>query len=348
MAILGLASLPDPVSAQTIADVATLKGADRQARLEKGAAAEGQVMLYTTLIVEQAVTPLKAAFEKKYPNIKLNFYRANNAPLSQRVVSEARANKPVADVAVGSLSAALNAAGMLQPFESPETAAFPKEFKDRENRFFTYRVAHYGLGYNTKTVPEATAPKVWEDVLDPKYKGKMIWGNSLETGASFLIQHLRKIWGPQKAGAFFDKLATQNVARSDAAIRTLLDLVIAGEHSILLTTSLNHAVISKGMGAPVWFAMPDPVAARPDHIMVVNNAPHPHAAMLLVDFVLSKEGQTVLAKVDYEPGRLDVEPSAAIRPIVPRLNGKTDIIYPPDEMMDSQDELNRIFDKISP
>jgi iron(III) transport system substrate-binding protein len=124
--------------------------------------------------------------------------------------------------------------------------------------------------------------------------------------------------------------------------------VIAGEHSILLTTSLNHAVISKGMGAPVWFAMPDPVAARPDHIMVVNNAPHPHAAMLLVDFVLSKEGQTVLAKVDYEPGRLDVEPSAAIRPIVPRLNGKTDIIYPPDEMMDSQDELNRIFDKISP
>ena len=136
--------------------------------------------------------------------------------------------------------------------------------------------------------------------------------------------------------------------KSDASVRTLLDLVIAGEHTISLSTALNHVMISKQEGAPVWFTSPDPVASRPDSIMVPNNGPHPHAGMLFVDYLLSKEGANVLIQAGYQPARLDVEPDPAMRPIIPHLNGKTARVYPAEDMATGQDDLMDIFNKVSP
>ena len=348
LSALAMASFATVASAASIADVAMMSGPDRQAKLEAGAKAEGGVNLYTTLIVPQAVEPLKAGWDKKYPNIKFNFYRADQAPLVQRIMSETRAGSPAADVVVGSTADALNRAQLLQSFTSPELSAFPKEYIGKDNLWAIYRLAYFGIGYNTKLVPEAVAPKSWEDLLDPKWNGKMIWATSRDTGGMFLIYHLRKIWGEKKAGEYFDKLATQRVAKSSASVRTLLDLVIAGEHAMLITTSLNHAIISKGEGAPVWFTSPDPVGARPDSIMVLNNMPHPHAAMLLTDYILSREGQAILAKAEYQVARRDVDPLPSMRPIIPELNGKTANMYPPEDITPVEDQLQAIFNKVSP
>ena len=264
-----------------------------------------------------------------------------------RILKESRAGKPHADVAVPATDA-LGRADMLQKIWSPELAAFPAHYLGNGGTTMTYRLSFFGIGYNTKLVSPADAPKSWEDLLNPKWKDKMIWATSRETGGTFLIHHLRTIWGDNKADAYFDKLATQNVAKSPASVRALLDLVIAGEHSMLITTSLNHAIISQGEKAPVDYTSPDPVPSRPDDIMLLNNAPHPHAGMLLIDFFLSREGQAVLAKAEYQVARTDVEPLASMRPIIPELNGKKSIVHRPEALTAVEPRLLEIFNKVSP
>ena len=344
---LGLAAASQAAGAASVAEIALMQGPDRQAKLEAGAKVEGEVNFYTTLIVDQAVIPIKNAWEKKYPAIKFNFVRASGAPLVQRIIAEARAGKPNADVAVPATDA-LSRADMLQKIWSPELAAFPAHYLANGGTTMTYRLSFFGMGYNTKLVSPADAPKAWEDILNPKWKGKMIWATSRETGGTFLIHHLLSHWGKAKADAFFDKLAAQNVAKSDASVRALLDLVIAGEYAMLITTSLNHAIISQGEKAPVDYASPDPVPARPDDIMLLNNAPHPHAGMLLIDFILSREGQEVLSKAEYQVARTDVDPLPSMRPIIPELNGKKSIVYRPETLTAVEPQLREIFDKVSP
>lgn len=348
----GLASLAVGASArsafpQTFLEIAKLKNPERQAKLIEGAKKEGEIVNYTTLIVNQAVRPLQQGFERKYPFLKYKYIRANSDDLVQRAMSEARAGQTKADVMIGSTPAAMAAADLLDPIFSPELDSYPKEALGHGGRSGWYRSAFYGIGYNTKLIPEADQPKTWEDLLNPRFKGKMVWSSSTETGGSFIIYHLQQVWGKEKGGQFFDKLATQNVALSNASVRALLDLVIAGEYQILISCALHHVIISKGDGAPVWFASPEPVMVRPDYIQLIKGAPHPYAAMLYIDYVLSPEGQEILVKADYLPANPKVEPLPSQRPIVPHLNGKSMKVYAPEMFVPVQAELNDILKKIS-
>jgi ABC-type Fe3+ transport system substrate-binding protein len=344
--VIVLSIMAHGASAASLAEIAMMSGSDRQARLEAGAKAEGELNLYTTLIVDQALLPLKAAFEKKYPFIKFNYTRNSSEQLVIKIFSETRAGKPNSDVVVGSTESALNTAGLLEPFTSPNVSVYPSEFIGTNRMWVDYRLAYYGIGYNPKLLPEADAPKGWEDLANPKLKGKMIWNDS-EEGAQLIIAHLRHIWGKQKAGDFFDKLASLDVAASTASRRAILDLVIAGEYSIMIGATLQHVMISKNQGAPVWFASPDPVVARPDSVQLPKESRHPHAAMLFIDFLLGKEGQEVLAKAEYLPGNPTVEPLPQIRPIVPYLNGKKIHVIDETEMSPQREEIKTIFEKVS-
>jgi iron(III) transport system substrate-binding protein len=333
--------------AQSLAEIAMMKGTDRQAKLEAGARKEGAFSLYTTLVPEGS-NPLQEAWEKKYPWVKTSFTRTASAAQIQRILAESRTGKANADVVMGSGSDALEEVKLLQPFSSPEMEAYPKEYVGKDNLYFTYRLASFGIGYNTRFVTGNDIPKSWEDLLNPKFKGHMIWSPSRDTGGPFLINHLRTIWGEKKADEYFDKLAKQDVVKSTASVRALLDLVIAGEHWILITTSLNHAVDSADKGAPVWFASPDPVHTRADHVMLPNNAPHPHAAMLFIDFLLSKAGQTVLQENEFQVSRPDVEPTKIQRPMIPRFNGRSEKVYSSQDLNGKEAVLDAIVNKVSP
>ena len=351
MAIAGLVMAVAPghgrAAPQNLADIAMMTGSDRQGKLEAGAKKEGLIALYTTLIPEGS-EPLRDAFVKKYPFLKFDLVRANNAQLVQRLIAEARARKPSADVAMGGFSDAMDSAELIAPFASPEFSAYPKEYVGKNNLWFMYRLASFGIGYNTKLLPPADIPKSYEDLVDPKYRGQMIWGNSRDTGAMFLVNHWRSIWDSKKAETFFDGLAKQQLSRSNASVRALLDLVIAGEHKILITTSLNHVVDSASQGAPVWFTSPDPVPTRSDHVMLMKEAPHPHAAMLFLDYLMSKEGQTVLTENAFQVSRPDVSPTAIQRPIIPHFNGRTAKAYSSQDFEGKEAELEDIVNRISP
>ena len=347
LAMAALAAWTLPASAQSVADVAKMTGPDRMAKLEAGARKEGEVMNYTTMLVESGIRPLEEGFTKKYPYIKFNHYRANTSAMIQRILAEERAGKPVADVIVATASHALVTAKIAQSFNSPELAAYPKEYTGPDNLWGTSRVTYSVIGYNTKLVAAADVPKSWDDLLLPKYKGKMIWGDALDSGGPLVILHLLKTMGDKRAHEYFDKLAAQEVASSSASGRAITDLVVAGEHAMNISAAGPHVVDSKSSGASVEFVSFDPVIARTDQLQLLVSAPHPHAAMLLIDYILSEEGQRNQVSTNEMGAHPKVLPNPALQPIIPRLTGKSEIIYMPQDTADIADELMDIYKKIS-
>jgi ABC-type Fe3+ transport system substrate-binding protein len=322
-------------SARTVADIAQLASPDRQRILEDGAKAEGEVLLYTSLVVQQAVEPIKAGFERKYPFLKLAFVRANSAQLVQRVMAENRARANKSDVVIAGAGPALAQTGFAQPFASPALAAYPKDHIGPNNVYAPTRFSYQGIGFNTRLVKPNEAPQTYQDLLDPKWRGKMVWSNSQDTGAPFFITEVRQFMGEDKALDYLKRLGRQKIAVQSASIRSVLDQVIAGEYAIGISMALHHIAISQSKGAPVGGTAPDPVMARAEYIALIKAAPHPYAAMLLVDFVLSEEGQRILANAQYFPAHPGVPPLPAMRAYIPRNMGKAESIVD-DDVLDRE------------
>ena len=344
MAMLGSSSAW--AASRSVADIANLTGPDRQQILEEGAKQEKEVMFYTSLIVDQVVRPLADGFEKKYPFIKVVYLRNNSTQILQRILAEGKARAVQADVVAASVGASLKKTGYIQAFNSPELAAYPKEYLDPDNLLAPTRFAYQGIGYNTKMVKAEEAPQTYEDLLDPKWRGKMIWSTSTDTGAPFFISHVRKFMGEDQALDYLKKLSAQKIAVSGSSIRAILDQVIAGEHAIGISMALHHIAISKEKGAPVGGSMPAPVLARGGEIVLLKGSPHPHAAMLFMDYVLSKEGQATFAQAQYYPARPDVPAIESMQPYTPRLLGKSESIIADEELDELRPRSVEIFKEL--
>ncbi len=321
--------------ARTVAEIARLESPDRQRLLEEGAKAEGKVLLYTSMVVQQAVEPIKKGFERKYPFLTVEFLRANSAQLVQRVLAENRARSNQSDVVVAGAGPALAQTGFTQPFSSPALAAYPKNHVGPDGSYAATRFSYEGIGFNTRLVKADEAPQSYQDLLDPKWRGKMVWSNSQETGAPFFITQMRQIMGEDKALIYLKALSQQQIATQSASLRSVLDQVITGEYSIGIAMALHHIGISKAKGAPVDGTLPDPVLARADDIVLLKSAPHPYAGMLLVDFILSEEGQKIFADAQYFPAHSGVPPLPEMRNFIPRDRGKAESIID-DEVFDRE------------
>ena len=295
---------PRPSVAASVEDVAMMKSADRQKILIEGAKKEGKLMWYTTLIVDQVVRPVKEAFEKEYPFIQIDFYRGNSENLVRRMVAEYQAKRYDVDLIDGTVSPVMvKRAGFLQRFYSPYFAEYPPELKDPQGFWGATNLYFMTLGYNTRMVKLSELPKSYEDLLNPRWKGQMMWSTSRGSGAPMFIGNILMSMGPEAGKAYLQKLKAQNIAKSTASNRQILDLTIAGEFPIALHIFNHHAYISKTAGAPVdWYAI-EPVTATIQTIALAKNTPHPHAAMLLLDFVLSEKGQKVFQQSNYLPAQ---------------------------------------------
>jgi len=291
-----------PSAAATIEEIALLKSADRQKVLVEGAKKEGKIMWYTTLIVDQVVRPVKEAFEKEYPFIQVDYYRGNSENLVRRVLTEYQAKRYDADLVDGTVSPTMvRRAGFLQPFYSPYLAAYPATLKDPKGFWGSTNLYFLTPGYNTKMVKANEIPKTYNDLLNPRWKGQMMWSTSRGSGAPLFIGNILLTMGQEKGKAYLQKLKDQNIAKSTASARQVLDLTIAGEYPIALNIFNHHAYISKTAGAPVdWFAL-EPVTATIQTIALMKNTVHPYASMLLLDFVLSEQGQKVFQQSNYLP-----------------------------------------------
>ncbi|HEU4345734.1 MAG TPA: extracellular solute-binding protein [Candidatus Binatia bacterium] len=300
--ITGLCLLPVAAIAASVETIAMMKAADRQKVLVDGAKKEGKLTWYTTLIVDQLVRPVKAAFEKEYPFIQIEFFRGNTERVVQKAVSEYQARRYDVDIIDGSTSPTLaSQAGIMQRFTSPHLAEYPAELKDPNGIWGATNLYFLTPGYNTRMVKPNEVPKTWDDLLNPRWKGNMIWSTSRGSGGPLMIGTILNSMGPEAGKAYLLKLAKQGIAKSTASNRQILDLVIAGEHPIALHIFNHHALISRKAGAPVEWQPIEPVTATFNSSGLAKNAPHPHAAMLFLDFVFSKRGQKVFQDVDYLP-----------------------------------------------
>jgi ABC-type Fe3+ transport system substrate-binding protein len=295
--------------AASVEDVAMMKSADRQKILIEGAKKEGKLMWYTTLIVDQVVRPVKEAFEKEYPFIQIDFYRGNAENLVRRMLAEYQAKRYDVDLIDGTVSPVMVKRatskqypdGLLQRFYSPYLAEYPAELKDAQGYWGSTNLYFLTPGYNTKMVKPNELPKTYEDLLNPRWKGQMMWSTSRGSGAPIFIGNVLISMGQEAGKAYLQKLKGQNIAKSTASNRQILDLTIAGEFPIALHIFNHHAYISKTAGAPVdWFAI-EPVTATIQTIGLAKNTSHPYASMLLLDFVLSEKGQKVFQQSNYLP-----------------------------------------------
>ena len=297
-----------PSWAATVEDIALLKSANREKILIEGAKKEGKMSLYTGLIVDQVVRPVKDAFEKEYPFLQLEFFRANAERLAQRMLAEYQAKRYEVDVISGSAAATiLQRAGLMQRFYSPPIAEYPPELKDAKGFWGSTNVYFMTLGYNTRAVKASELPKTYEDLLNPRWKGQMMWSTSRGSGAPQFIGNILLTMGQEQGKAYLRKLKAQSVAKSTASARQILDLVIAGEYPMAIQIFNHHAYISKAAGAPVEWRPIDPVVANVGYSGIVARAPRPHAALLFIDYLHSKEGQQFIVKGGLSSPRDDVE-----------------------------------------
>ena len=347
---IGLAAMirAGAASAQSPQDILLYAGPDRAQKLIEGAKKEGQVVIYAALIQNQAMRPIAEGFGKKYPFIKLTTWRADSEDIVQKAAAEVRANNIVADVIEGT-GAGEEAveANIAQPYYAPAVAGFAEIYRNGAGLWAPTRLSYYGIAYNTRMVPADRVPKSYDDLLDPQWKGKMAWRIGSSTGTPLFLTNLRLAWGEEKAKAYFDKLKDQKIINFGAgSARTLVDRVIAGEYAIALNIFAHHPLISKGKGAPVNSQLMDPVASTAATMSVVRGLHHPNSAMLLVDYILSKEGQGILARAEYFPVDPEVAPLPALAPVVPRIAGVPENFVGPDKLIKYTDSSEEIFQKL--
>jgi ABC-type Fe3+ transport system substrate-binding protein len=332
-----------PAQALSPEEILNYTGPDREQVLIEGARKEGQVVLYSGMIVNQALRPLTDGFMRKYPFVKMTYWRADSEELLQKISAEVRAGNVVGDLFEGSGGGELAVeAGLTQPFVSPMLADYPKAYLDPKHHLAPTRLSYFSIAYSTKLIPPNKVPKTYADLLDPQWKGRMAWPYA-NTGRHLFIMALRLAWGEDKAMDYLKKLATQNIVNfASGSARALVDRVIAGEYPIAINIYAHHPLISAAKGAPVDSQLMDPVPSAAGTIAVTKGARHPHAAMLLMDFILSKEGQKILADAEYFPARADVPPSPQLARLVPKQAGFTEQFVSPLDLKNNLESTDQI------
>jgi ABC-type Fe3+ transport system substrate-binding protein len=335
-------------SAQCSDNVLTYRGSDREQTLIEGAKKEGAVVFYSGMIVNQALRPVAAAFEKKYPFISMTFWRGDSEDIVTKVSAEMRAGNPQGDVIEGTgIGEIAVRGGLAQPAWSPQLEGIPERLRDPRGLWAPTRMSYFSIAYNTRLVAPESAPKTYEDLLNPKWKGKMAWPLLSAIGAPLFVSNLRIAWGESKALAYLKQLATQNIVNFGAGNpRTLVDRVIAGEYPIALQIFAHHPLISAAKGAPVASQLLPPVASAAGTIVISKQARHRCAAMLLMDFLLSHEGQQILAASEYLPVRSDVDPLPAIASIVPARAGVEENFISPEKLEQSTERSARVVGEL--
>jgi iron(III) transport system substrate-binding protein len=303
LAMIAAASLAPTgnVGAASVDEIANYTGADRQAMLEDGAKREGAVMVYTT---GAQTDPLFKRFMEKYPFVRLQAFRPGGADaVSRRIFEEHNAGLHVADVVFvesGGLRP-LRAAGILQPYTSPEFQHYKPEAIEPNRLWAIDKESYVGLGYNTRVYQQTALPTSYDDLLDPKWKGKFALSQN-----STLVNWIGAVV-LSKGEDFIRKFGRQEPTVYAISGPGFSSLVASGETPISPTVYDGHMFAKKKAGGTVDWQALGATFSNIGGDALTKDAPHPHAAMLLIDFMLSKEGQAMYQELGYQSARLDMQ-----------------------------------------
>lgn len=284
------------------ASLVTAPAAAVDAAMIAAAKKEGQFTWYTTLVVTQVVRPLAQAFEKKY-GIKVNFVPAPWQETAIRITNEGRANAIKGDLFDGSPTfTPLHAAGLVDAYIPEAAKDYPADMKEPTGLWTAHVLQPATPAVNTDAVAAKDFPKTYEDLLDPKWKGKMGWTTSPSVaGPSGFVGNILLTMGKEKGMDYLSKLATQKIANVPSNQRVVLDQAISGQYPLVLSIYNYHAAISAAEGAPIQWLKLEPSVMHIGLFGLIKGSPCPNAARLFVEFGLSEEGQQIQADAGYIP-----------------------------------------------
>ncbi|MEA2904108.1 MAG: iron(III) transport system substrate-binding protein [Alphaproteobacteria bacterium] len=313
--------------------------------LVEAARKEGQVLWYTTLIVDQIVRPMIKAFNAQVPGIDVRFVRIDSGQQVARLMNEARVGRVQADVwAVIDGAAPLAQHNVAAEFEIASQKGLPAALADPNRRWIATNLASRSLAYNTTLVAQEQAPKTYQDLLDPRWKGKLVWNPNAMTGAWGFIATVLSHMGEDQGMAYLRKLARQQIVPVPIATRAVLDRVIAGEYPIGLEMVNAHAAISLEKGAPVRWVPLDAVTTTLQVAGVTTGAPHPNAGRLFLDFITSRSGQDLFRAANYIPMHPDIP--AKDPWLKAEQGGYKSIVLSPEEVDNNATRYQKIYQDI--
>lgn len=304
LSLTGLARAEnEPSAVQKILDqLKDMQAAERAQYLKAEAIKEGKVVMYAA----DAPALLRSwteAFQKSFPEIEAEFVRVTSRELLQRSVAESEAGRPAADVLhpPAVQLAVLQKRGMVARYSSPEAESFDKQYIDPNGYWTTYWFAPGVVAFNTNLVERDKVPATLEGLAAPEFKGKL---GRTSNGGRWVAGAL-KAHGEEQGRALIDKVAEQRPRLFDSN-SALLAALASGQIAVTFDTNLSDVKIQQATGAPIDFIVPDPLLVLPVYQVIMNDAPHPHAAALVYDWVLSQEGQSVYPGLSQLGPRPDI------------------------------------------
>lgn len=303
LALLFATLIAIPSAAQTPADPAHFTGSDRNARLIAGAKKEGTLSLYSSAPVE-VMTDVTSAFTRKY-GVKVTLWRGGSEEIMQRVITESRGQRIGADVmeTAGPNIEAVTREKLLQPVETPAVAELMPEAVAPNRPWIVSRLTVFTIAYNTNAVRKADAPKTYSDLTDPKWKGKL----GIESDDDNWLMTMSAAMGEEAGLKLFRDIVAKNGVSVRKGHALMANLIASGEVPVALDSYFDEISELKKAGAPVESVFAAPIVAMPTAIGVFRRAAHPYAAVLFVDFLLSEEGQKILASHNVVPTHTKVQ-----------------------------------------
>jgi len=322
----------------TVRAIAAAQETDKQreARLIEGAKKENKLSFWINGWNAKELERMFDKFRQRYPSIEVEYWRASeDTQLHQKMMSEARAGIRNVDIASSEINliSELKKAGVVKKYNWPNTAAWSPQHRDPEGYWVASNINGLVVVYNTNLVPAAEAPKNWDDLLSPKWKGSI----SMDRDASEWVLMLWAAWGKEKTLNYLKNLAKNNIVFG-AGQTARLEMLGAGAFKIDLRLNLFRVLQYQQKGAPVQWVKTDPVLAKATPMLIAEHAPHPNTALLFADWFTSLEGQQTFTDVT---GRL-VPDTRVKGPTAEAVKGHK-LSVPPPEMAANGSEAEAIW-----
>jgi iron(III) transport system substrate-binding protein len=252
---------------------------------------EGEVMFYGAITVNSSKA-IGDAFEKKY-GIKLRHWRGDATELINRSLAEARAGKPGFDVTLGNevVMHSLDEKNLFAVFEPPAAKSYPKQFLDPDKKMTPWRVLPYGINYNHQLLKAAEAPKSWEELLEPKWKGKFGMANpGIHVTTLQFVLNLDKLLGPKWLKVV--EGWAKNEPRVGRSLADTIQPLTSGEVQV----ALGYIKDKFQYPGPIEYIRMNKYLASLSFVAINRQAPHPNAARLFTDFFVGPEAQRIFGE----------------------------------------------------
>ena len=307
-------------------------------------APKGKVMLYSSM-QEAQLQELEKAFEAKYPTVDMEYYYAGGGKLVTKMTTEAQDGGQIACdlVWLGDPSdyEAFKANGWLEPYVSPETDHIAKEYMDADGYYTAGRLVTMGIAWFIG-VDEADAPKTWNDLLDPKWKDQIIMTDPAQASTT-------KYWmaammqSPKYGPDYFKKLRENGVELESGTTATHNRVADASYQVGICLDYVSANLIAEGSPMAFHYTTED-VITMTSPVGLIKGCANEDNGKLLMDFILSKEGQEVLVANNLVSVRDDVEMQVDTSAIA-AINMEVDYNDLGENLQKYLDTFNEIFGK---